>query len=93
MHRLYNQKERGGQGCSGPSPGPSTRAHAAGTVNLSENARDPGCGSPCHVPRGPETLTSFSLLNINNFRAEKYPQVAISGEEVGGRAGGNICED
>ena len=46
-----------------------------------------GAGDPLPHARGPETLTSFSLLNVNSFRAEKHPQVAISGEEVGGRAG------
>lgn len=47
-----------------------------------------GAGDPLPRAPGPRgTLTSFSLLNINNFRAEKYPQVAIWCEEVGGRAG------
>lgn len=84
---LSSQKERGGQGCLGPSPGPSTSAHAAGTGSLSENAMTLGAGDPLPHARGPETLTSFSLLSVNNFRAEKHPQVAISGEEEGGRAG------
>lgn len=73
-----------------PSPGPSTRAHACrGTSQKTPMTL--GSGDPLPQARRPrdseETLADCSLMNINNFRAEKLPQGNISGEEAGDGAG------
>ena len=70
---LSSQKEWGGQGCSGPSPGPSTSRHARAHAASQKMPVTLGAGDPLPHAQA-QRLTSFSLLNVNSFRAEKHPQ-------------------